>query len=74
MRLLHLWCMPQNDFLNFQRMVMSFHIPELQILLGLLKQNKYGRKAELLQRALQAMSRGLSKQVQDEIRDLYRSV
>jgi len=53
-------------------MVMSFHIPELQILLGLMKQNKYGRKAELLQRALQAMSRGVSKQVQDEIRDLYR--
>ena len=55
-------------------MVMSFHIPELQILLGLMKQNKYGRKAELLQRALQAMSRGVSKQVQDEIRDLYRLV
>ena len=53
-------------------MVVSFHIPELQILLGLLKQNKYGRKAELLQRVMQAMSRGVSKQVQDEIRDLYR--
>ena len=51
---------------------MAFHIPELQILLGLLKMNKYGRKAELLQRSLQAISRGIPKPIMDEIRDLYR--
>ena len=55
-----------------QKMVASFHIPELQILLGLLKLNKYGRKAELLQRAQAALSRGVSRQIQEEIRELYR--
>jgi len=53
-------------------MVASFHIPELQILLGLLKLNKYGRKAELLQRAQAALSRGVNRQIQEEIRELYR--
>jgi len=55
-----------------QKMVASFHIPELQILLGLLKLNKYGRKAELLQRAQAALSRGVTRQIQEEIRELYR--
>ena len=55
-----------------QKMVASFHIPELQILMGLLKINKYGRKAELLQRAMAALSRGVSRQIQEEIRELYR--
>jgi len=53
-------------------MVASFHIPELQILLGLLKLNKYGRKSELLQRAQAAVSRGVNRQIQEEIRELYR--
>lgn len=57
-----------------QKMVASFHIPELQILMGLLKMNKYGRKAELLQRAQAALSRGVSRQIQEEIRELYRYV
>jgi len=55
-----------------QKMVASFHIPELQILMGLLKMNKYGRKADLLQRAQAALSRGVSRQIQEEIRELYR--
>jgi len=55
-----------------QKMVASFHIPELQILMGLLKMNKYGRKAELFQRAQAALSRGVSRQIQEEIRELYR--
>lgn len=58
--------------LILQKMVATFHIPELQILLGLLKLNKYGRKAELLQRAQAALSRGTTRQIQEEIRELYR--
>lgn len=42
--------------------------------MGLLKMNKYGRKAELLQRAQAALSRGVSRQIQEEIRELYRYV
>ena len=54
-------------------MVATFHIPELHILLEILKQNKNGRKSELIDRILSIMSGGvISRHVQDVIKQLYR--
>lgn len=53
-------------------MVMSFRVSELQVLLGYAGRNKTGRKTELLNRALQLVSRGASVPIQIKIRELYK--
>lgn len=51
---------------------MSFRVSELQVLLGYAGRNKTGRKTELLNRALQLVSRGASVPIQIKIRELYK--
>lgn len=53
-------------------MIMTFRVSELQLLLGLTSQSRYGRKTELLQRALAMVETGVSVPVQHKIRELYQ--
>lgn len=53
-------------------MIMTFRVSELQLLLGLTSQSRYGRKTELLQRALALVENGVSLPIQLKIRELYQ--
>lgn len=53
-------------------MIMTFRVSELQLLLGLTSQNRYGRKTELMQRALALVENGVPVPVQLKIRELYQ--
>ncbi|KGL81399.1 E3 SUMO-protein ligase PIAS3, partial [Tinamus guttatus] len=54
-----------------QRMVSSFRVSELQVLLGFAGRNKSGRKQELLCKALQLLRAGGSAAVHTKVRELY---
>ncbi|NXG61892.1 PIAS2 ligase, partial [Hemiprocne comata] len=53
-------------------MVSSFHVSELQVLLGFAGRNKSRQKHDLLMRALHLLKSGCSSAVQIKIRELYR--
>ena len=62
-----------TSFDAFQRMVMTFRVSELVMLLGYAGRNKTGRKQELQARALDlAKSRVTS--VVNKIRELYKTI
>ena len=64
---------PMTLFDAFQRMVMTFRVSELVMLLGYAGRNKTGRKQELQARALDlAKSRVTS--VVNKIRELYKTI
>ena len=64
---------PMTSFDAFQRMVMTFRVSELVMLLGYAGRNKTGRKQELQARALDlAKSRVTS--VVNKIRELYKTI
>ena len=55
-------------------MVMAFRVSELQVLLGFAGRNKSGRKQEMMQRAVELVSRRVAVSVQEKIKELYRLV
>ncbi|XP_053145057.1 E3 SUMO-protein ligase PIAS2 isoform X7 [Hemicordylus capensis] len=57
---------------EYENMVSSFRVSELQVLLGFAGRNKSGRKHDLLMRALHLLKSGCSPAVQIKIRELYR--
>lgn len=59
--------------LPFQRMVMTFRVSELQMLLGYAGKNKTGRKNELQSRAIEIV-RLRNPAIQAKIKELYKSI
>ncbi|XP_060569919.1 E3 SUMO-protein ligase PIAS2-like isoform X3 [Ruditapes philippinarum] len=59
---------------ELKKMVMSFRVSELQVLASYAGWSKYGRKVDLLQRALYQIERQLSPRIHQKIRELYRQI
>ncbi|XP_033108582.1 E3 SUMO-protein ligase PIAS2-like [Anneissia japonica] len=61
-----------SDYLELKRMVMSFRVSELQVLLGFAGRNKSGRKHELQARALNLLKNNCNTPVEIKIKELNR--
>jgi len=55
-----------------REMIAAFRVSELQLLLGFAGRNKYGKKEELLARALE-LAKIRSSPLQNKIRELYKA-
>ncbi|XP_071964420.1 E3 SUMO-protein ligase PIAS2-like [Antedon mediterranea] len=61
-----------SDYMELKRMVMSFRVSELQVLLGFAGRNKSGRKHELQARALALLKNNCNTPVEIKIKELNR--
>ena len=62
----------QEEQQRLTERILSFKVPELQLLLGFAARNKYGSKQELQNRAVSLLKLG-SKPIQTKINEIYKA-